>query len=894
MKKRFITGVLLLALTAGGFSTFTSCKDTDEDLYTDLNSKQVSLEAALNALKISLNDYVTKNQLTTDLAALEQELKEYADSKEHHTQEEIEGWITAKLNAFATQYKLQAILDLFNGTDGQKSLAERLADLENKTACSCTPDFTDEEVATLKQLIAMNAQLKGLFGENGTINTMQKEIDDLDKALNGENGLVKKIENIESVLGDITPEQFQELVGQGNWVKANQEALQTLIGLKDKLDGAALDALNSVYEDLSEIQEMYNNIYKSATLPEGETAWWNYGEVMQKIKDNSAAIRLLQDDVDMLFKRLNGMVTSLIIQATQNPVFPSFNTPFGINSLVLMTCYGERATSLPSFPNSGVGAECYSSSNDDIDWTQITSESYQLSNSTLIVNRNEDGTASLGNFWFTVNPGTVNRLELDGFSIVNSRDDDPIVKVTNITKDDETVLKFGFGSRAAGNGNGLYQASAVVAPEDLSKIKINVEPGLVQALKDAVQNRTASDMLQMMKKVYNQLHNICDANALRYSYEAVTGKDASGNWITTPQKVYSNYGLAATAYKPLSFATLKGTSIHNIPTFGSIEISKDMVDLDLGTFEVNGNDFSLKFNFGKPEFGPLGEIKVKTTVHAELTGTSDGKDVTVSGEIPVEIDITKEAQDIQDNMVEAINEWLGEGESSLDARVEKSIWYALFNDPNAKDSKYPYDPKQPTGVVADLVSQVNSMMGSIQGKLYDLVDQINKDYLGKVNRLIDKYNTVANRINRVLSDPNHYLQSVLLYRKAGDKPLNANVSEDDLPFGVLSTDPSSPTQFHGNGEAISLWATTYNFETLAPAFKKIVGVIKVTGANGVEKPQLAKQANDTMAKILNGDQNRVALNVKGAVTGDRYEIAYQALDYTGHTSTVKCYIQIVR
>ena len=227
MKKRFITGVLLLALTAGGFSTFTSCKDTDEDLYTDLNSKQVSLEAALNALKISLNDYVTKNQLTTDLAALEQELKEYADSKEHHTQEEIEGWITAKLNAFATQYKLQAILDLFNGTDGQKSLAERLADLENKTACSCTPDFTDEEVATLKQLIAMNAQLKGLFGENGTINTMQKEIDDLDKALNGENGLVKKIENIESVLGDITPEQFQELVGQGNWVKANQEALQT-------------------------------------------------------------------------------------------------------------------------------------------------------------------------------------------------------------------------------------------------------------------------------------------------------------------------------------------------------------------------------------------------------------------------------------------------------------------------------------------------------------------------------------------------------------------------------------------------------------------------------------------------------------------------------------------
>ena len=814
--------------------------------------------------------------------------------------------ISDALSEYATTASIQGIIDLFNGVNGQKSLADRLAALEEKKACDCTKDFTEDEVKALKELVAANGtiagiqdQLKELFGEEGkkgTIATMQGDINTLNEILNGKDGadgLLQRVSNIEAILGaDMTPEKFADLVAQGNWVKTNQQALEAIIALKDKLNGDALDALNGVYEDLAGIKTMYETIFKNAQLPEGATDWWNYGEVMQNIMDNSAAIADLQDDVDKILNRLNDMVTSLVLQASHNSVFGGFNTPFGINSMVLMTCYGERATQVNSFPASGRGAECYSTANDDIDWSTITSESYSVPE--LIVTRNADGKAALGNFWFTVNPGTVNTLDLDGFALVNSRDDDPVVELTNIEKDDETVLKFGVGTRAAGNGNGLYQAQAVVPVEDLSKIKVNIEPGLAQAIKDAVQNRTASDMATMLKKVYAQLQDICEANALRYTYEAATAKDANNNWIMTPQKVYSNYGIAATAFKPLSFATLKGSSFRHIPTFGSIEISKDMVDLDLGTFEVDGNNFSLKLNFGKPEFGTLDEIWVHTTVHAELDGEKDGETITVSGDIPVDINITDQAQDIQDNLTAAIDEWLGEGDNSLDARVEKSIWYALFNDPDAKDPKYPYDSTKPVGVVADLVGQVNSMMGNIQDKLDSLVDQINNDYLGKVNTLIDKYNAVAERVNNVLDDPNHYLQSVLLYKKAGKLAWNGGNPEVELPFGVLSTDPELPTIFKGSGEAISLWATTYSFETVAPAFKKIVGVVKVTDKNGNEKPELKQQANATLAKILSHNQYRVALNVKGAADGDRYEVAYQALDYTGHTSTVKCYIMIAR
>lgn len=126
----------------------------------------------------------------------------------------------------------------------------------------------------------------------------------------------------------------------------------------------------------------------------------------------------------------------------------------------------------------------------------------------------------------------------------------------------------------------------------------------------------------------------------------------------------------------------------------------------------------------------------------------------------------------------------------------------------------------------------------------------------------------------------------MLYRKS------------DGNLGMLSTNPKQPSQFKGNGEAITIWATTYNFETVCPVFKKCIAVTKVTDQNGNDCPALVTAANkaaNKFATVLNGDNQRIALDVKGATAGVyTYEIAYQALDYTGHTSTVKCYVQVVR
>ena len=852
MKKKFIPGLLLLALTAGGFSTFTSCKDTDEDLCTNLRGEQVSLQAALDALKEQLANCSTNCQ--NEIKRLE----DLINGKPGYTESEIKGWITDLTNQYATQEAL-------------KQLADRVAALEGKEPGG-NDLFKPEDVTTLTDLIAIADQLKALVGENGTVNTLSTEIENLKKVLNGDGtnpGLLATVSGLEAWFENIglTVEEFQTYVKQGEFVLSNKAALEALVKLQNDgtLNEDALKALNEVYADLAGIDEMYNTIFKGVEAP--ADGWWNYAEVMQNIKNNSAAIAELQDEVDAIFNRINDLVTSLILQSASNHLYGTFNTPFGINSMVLMANFGHLAIDLNQFPVSAakdMGAECYSDSN--IDWSSITSDKYDLT-STILAYTTNNGQATLGNLWFTVNPGTVNHLDKAGFELVNSRDEVSKVNLVDITKDDETLIQFGVNSnsRAAGNGNGLYRAEATVAVDDLDAIKVNIESGLAQALKDAVKNHTAADMAHLLKAIYSQLQNECHANALRYTYEAISGKGGA----TSTQKVYSNYGLAATAFKPLSFATLKGESFHKLPTIDPIEIDKSLVDLGLKPFEIGDVKLDVELDLGKIEFDEVGEtiIEVKVPSHFNENGEADAWTYE-------KVNITGDLQQIVDKLQASVNEWF-EGkvdEPSLNEKLQSQIEAAV-------DSAF----NGPDGLIASIENQVNDMMGSIQDKLDNLVDQINKDYLNKVNKLIDKYNSVADRINKVLSDPNHYLQSVMFIRKA------------DGNLGFLSTNAKQPSQFKGNGEAIELFATTYNFETVCPAFKKIVGVVKVTDQNGNENTALKNAANASMAKVLDGRVNRVALDVRGAKGGVfTYEIAYQAMDFTGHTSTVKCYVQVIR
>lgn len=897
MKKKLLTVLLFFALTAVSVGTFTSCKDNDEELRTEIAGNKASLEALLAKCKAECQAEWTRIDSEIKI------LNNYFDGgKTTWTQDQINALITEQTKLLATQEAL-------------KALEGRIKDLED--------ELTPERVAALITLTSIVDNLKTINDEFPGVKT---DIKNLQEILYGSgtaaaptagslmatvNSLVTDVQGVQAWFADftdvdgttpMTPARFQELVKEGAWVSTNKAALNEILNKKleiGKLNDEALDSLNKYYtyfpnllETQAEFNDLFNDLFPNGNgadlqLPEGADHLWSYTEMMEKIlantdsieaavkriSANEEAIAKLHEDLDKLFNllstRIDEMVTGLVLQATNNPLFGSVNTPFGINSMALVTYYGKATSTNSQFPSGvsgeeqNLGADAF----DAIDWAAMMKAGavpYSL-DAEVLVNLDENNKANLGTMWFTVNPGTVDNLNVENFALVNSAEVESDVKLTNVVKDDETVLKFGF-SRAAGNGNGLYQAQATVDPANLDNIKINIEPGLTEALKDAVKNRTAADMAHMAKVVYNQLQNVCDANALRYTYTSVV--DTAGT--ERENKVYSNYGIAATAIKPLGFTTLKGVSLGHIPTIDHITIDKDLVKLDFSKFDLGDINLNVELKLGEITFDDLGNLVISVEVPAyEIV---DGELVEVGK------DIVYVPQDQLDKLINAIKnpivEWIeGTGQDdSLADKINAAIAEAVEEQFNGEN-----------GVITKIENQVNDMTGTIQNKLNELVNKINSDYLGKVNRLLDKYNRVANRINNVLKNPNHYLQSAILYKTSSD-------------LGVLSTNPKQPTQFKGNGEAIELFITTYNFEVVAPVFKKFIGVTKVT-KNGVEMPELAKAANESanFGEVLNGDVNRVALNVKGATNGTyMYEVAYQAVDYMGYTSTVKAYIQVVR
>ena len=132
MKKHFITGVLLLAVTAGGFSTFTSCKDTDEDLYTELNSQQVSLKAALEALKTQCENCSTN--CATKISELETLIGNLPEDTDKTS---IVEWVKELLAKKADKNTVDNILEILNGNGNTPGLIDRVTALEEKTGGSC-------------------------------------------------------------------------------------------------------------------------------------------------------------------------------------------------------------------------------------------------------------------------------------------------------------------------------------------------------------------------------------------------------------------------------------------------------------------------------------------------------------------------------------------------------------------------------------------------------------------------------------------------------------------------------------------------------------------------------------------------------------------------------------
>lgn len=828
MNRKLLNGLLVASLAIGSAMSVTSCKDTDEDLYAQLRDENATLDQrvkadieALQKAQKALEEAQKKCQQDCDAKwkecllkkDFEKTLNDYVKLQGQHATlkwylDQIDGALVLK-DADGNPYE----------TIGQQFLAleSAIAALQNATDLTELQEFLKENNTTLPDVLqsAINAEQQA--NENEAI-------------------LKALLEGYEYSEQDVT--KIKGLLKKA--VDDAAEAKATADEAKETAADAGRTA--STAKEAADMAQKAVNALKTRV----ET-------VEKKIEKITAQL-------DAMTGKLNKLVTGILLQQVNNPVFGKINLPLDVNSKMLVAYFGE-ATNV-NFPPVNSSATEYNNnlviSAADQNLLGISTEKFD---GYLGVDENHN--LKLGSIYLTVNPAS---LDVTGanWDLVNSKGEESPVILSALEESDEKLM-FGFGGRADDLPS-LYRTEATVSENDIDKIKLSLGGNFESEIEDLLKNHTLSDLAQVAKLVYGQFNNKVEATGIRagWDYDEVS-VDENGV-ITTEKKqdaTFSEFGLAATTFKPLSYKFLYGRHFKPLPTISPIEdfTLDSKLTITMPTFNFNFDDVNLGFSFGN------------------IAVSLNGAEIVVNiPETPVYDNDNHQIGYIKPDPIHV------KDFSQLEAQISASISSSL----QAQDEKINEAFKKAIGEVAKKInSQINTEMAklktNIEGQFDKIISEIQdkvNGYLGTVNNYIGKANSFLNRINRFIEDPNHYLQVTMLY------------SANDGAFHQVSNSSVMPTTLVLNGgDGITLHPTSYTYDMIAPSFKKYVAVTKVYDTKtGVTDEALTKAANNE-AGLLNtvfpGNYTDVALKLTKGYT---YEIVYSSLDYHGVTSTRKFYI----
>ena len=328
----------------------------------------------------------------------------------------------------------------------------------------------------------------------------------------------------------------------------------------------------------------------------------------------------LQEEIKQLKESLAKLITGIIVQGTYNPLYGTFALPVGVNSNVLVAYHGMYNGSAPlGFPTDDPTNYIFKDQvlTED-DWEMIDAskkgmfEAYKVNGGTALLS---DAADNAGKLYLTINPNTVDFKDVP-VSLVNSQDEESGIKLQNLRRSDK-VLTFGY-TRAADNG--FYEVDAHLDAADIAKVTMKVEPGLATAFKEAfgavkkdvgtALNKgtitvatSAPKLATLAGKLYNQFNGILPAEAVKASYTDVNGT----------HNVYSNYGVAATAIKPLSFAFGKDFDYKYLPGYKQINNFIDGMNARIKKeikVRLKNNNIVDKIMLAKIEYLRLDSLKI--------------------------------------------------------------------------------------------------------------------------------------------------------------------------------------------------------------------------------------------------------------------------------------------
>lgn len=929
MKKKITNFFLLLTMIIVGSSSFVSCKDYESD---DMGSLKQQLRELIitqatdveglsnDILKLQQQvggwDEVT-NGTIAEVLTQTKETANNAQQAANDANSRLNQLFGANndLNSAVSQLtcivdlinRVEALENMVNGDGNASSIQSQLNNLSNKLSTMTngwTGNLVDlsndatKALALAKEdsvrldaidvlLAANELNLQDIRNQltllNGNYTDLTKAVEklknDLD-SIGNELGGVK--DDLDGVKGDVAQVKQDVIAAQTTADEAKADAAAAMAeatrlfeeakGLietaKQEAITAAQEAADAALGDAKDYTDGQINITKQ----ELESAYKAADAVLDQKIDSVKAelLTLLNKLSDAAYK----MVTGVIIQGTENAVTGNINTPFDISTNVLAAYYGYNKTGVNVvFPvgESRGYSNFYVRPEEAKGFTPlIESQPVAEADGLLMFQNSEEYGGNAGKLYLTVNPSSANMSGMQ-FTLVDTRDDAaPGYDKLTLTKCNDYQMSFGWKRSAAENG--FYVANANVKDPQAAKADIDVNV-LESVAKEALNRITRSgnnrlSIAEAVSMVYNEINNKFVAYGVK-----IPGKftDAEGNEQT--RNIYSEYKLAATAIKPLSYATLKDGINKQVPMLPTLESKGLYIDTD------------------QFKWTPIDQMD-SIEVEVEMDNYPNLDDITING-IPAP-EVTIDTPDVivtkifRDNLTGERTESETDANGNLNSLIDVLVTVADVNvnvgDLDFSNAQVTIGTTTKTMTVKvhmdqfnEMIKDINNQVGGMLNSAADLGNKFNS-YIPAVDKYINKINAYIQKFNNKLRNINSLLQITMMYEtpNGGYAQLNAVNSKS------AATQMKLGSRTEGG---IMLLPTSYTAEMFAPALKKYVAV---TAAPSEAAKDYANSATN-MNQILDGRCRGVMFraNEKGL-----YEISYSAVDFHGFITTRKFYINV--
>ena len=632
---------------------------------------------------------------------------------------------------------------------------------------------------------------------------------------------------------DTSEDVKTDLMAQVNAVKANleprvEQAEKDIDALEGRMDTAEGD-IKTLKGDVAGLKTRVSKLEEEKD------------SLAQVTKTIEGQLSKVETKINAIVYALENMVTSVTVNATSNGILANSKVFPGLNLQFLGAAYGQ-ATYAGEFPSTeaddyvaGHGVVLTANDIAGAEKTEWGANDY------LPVEK-----ANAGTMYFTLNPSNISDLEAQqiALSLVNSQNAASFVEIGKAEKDTTTVLEWGL-TRAEFQPT-LWKAEATIDLDDAETLKKVIDPTQMidfKTIADKVRTlisdayhsaRTTSAAKATAKEVLKDGAQIV-ATLLKTEIPSMPALALKAEWNDTvgTRSVLSDYSLAATAYKPLSFGFGAELGVDGRT------ISLDKIDASVAKFVNKVQDRLNRLDV------KLQDAKIKV----DLEGLTSGSNIYLVFKTDANSKIDKTSFEVVTTAPAGAPQ-LWAYNTNMPALAANTTYAALMNINDAVFTSLP-------------VTALNELMSEALQVITD------------VNYYADRAKNLEVRATNFLEK---YINKVIL--KIANDGLTRVLEPVLLYQGSEGVNRLAPGVSVKAGAEIDLIPTTMTYELFAPAYKKYVAVIGKDGKakNPVVLTRGQKDFSKVTVKIEEGDQ----------------AIVYSALDFSGKQIAKKVAINVVK